>query len=79
MHQITVDMQRCRGTYLCKECEIVLPGLVQACERDGRVLANDWAMTDNSASISGLARCCPTRAIMIMPVAGDHKTQNEVR
>lgn len=67
MHEITVDMKRCRGTYLCKECEVVLPGLVMAAERDGAVNVNDWALTDNSGTISELVRSCPVRAIMIMP------------
>lgn len=67
MHEITVDSRRCRGTYICHQCEAVLPGLVQACERDGLILVNDWALSDNSPTISELVRCCPDRAIMIMP------------
>lgn len=68
MHEITVDMRRCRGTYLCHQCETILPGLVQACERDGSIQVNDWAITHNSPTISELVRSCPARAIMIMPV-----------
>jgi len=77
MHEITIDMKRCRGTYLCKECEMVLPGLVLACERDGSIQVNDWALTENSPAISELARCCPTRAIMINPVGW--RTEGEKR
>jgi len=68
MHKITIDMQRCQGTYLCHQCEDVLPGLVLACERDGSVKVNDWALTHNSSKVSELMRSCPARAIMIKPV-----------
>jgi len=68
MHRITVDTKRCRGTYLCHQCDAIKPGLVLACERDGHVVVQDWVLRDQGGSISALIASCPDQAIMIFTV-----------
>lgn len=70
IHQLTVDRNRCRGVHLCHQCEVLQPGLVQACERQGRIIIQEWAAREQGQDISALARCCPDRAIMIQSVEG---------
>lgn len=67
IHYLTIDPRRCRGLHLCHQCEILQPGLVQACERQGHVTIQEWALSEQGAAMSALIEACPERAIMIQP------------
>jgi hypothetical protein len=67
-HQLTIDKKRCPGVGICKECEMIIPGLVDYCSLNGRVLIGDWAIRENSGTISQLVVACKKRAIMVKPV-----------
>ena len=70
IHQLTVDRKRCRGIHLCHPCEVLQPGLVHACERQGHITIQEWAAREQGQDLSALIVACPERAIMIQPVDG---------
>lgn len=67
-HELTIDLGRCYGLENCRECEKIMPGLVNHCRHYGRLLLGEWALRENSGRLSALAVACKARAIMVRPV-----------
>lgn len=65
-HELSIDSKICPGTRLCSVCEILQPGLVEACSTTP-VLIQQWANRECSGVISRLIAACPHRAIMVKP------------
>ena len=70
MHQLTIS-DRCRGMALCHACEAVAPGIVNHCQRHGRVLLSGPSTGAHGDTISRLLQACPERAIHLKPLEED--------
>jgi len=68
VHHLTIT-DHCRGPHLCHACEVLQPGLVDACRR-GPVVIQEWAARERGGDISALITCCPERAIWVRPIDG---------
>ena len=67
-HELTINQARCHGLANCRECEKIMPGLVNHCHHYGRLLLGEWAPREQSAKLSALAVACEARAIMVRPI-----------
>ena len=67
-HELTIDPAKCHGLANCRECEKIMPGLLDHCRDHGRLLLGEWALRDYSTQLSAVTVACTARAIMVRPI-----------